>query len=67
MSNPYRRYQVRPSYAYCLAGDWSDSGSGSPVRAEAEARDHADDKGHEVRVATTQERILRPQQAAGAR
>ena len=59
--NLSRRYQSQPPYAYCAACIWQDTGRALLVEVEQQAREHADDTGHETRAGVTREVIFRPQ------
>jgi hypothetical protein len=59
--NLSRRYQSQPPYAYCTACIWQDTGNNQLVKVEQQAREHADDTGHETRAGVTREVIFRPQ------
>ncbi len=62
--NLTRRYQPLPPYAYCTATcGWTDGGAGTPQQIEDGARDHATTTGHEVRAVTSQQVIIKPEQA----
>jgi hypothetical protein len=59
-----RRHQVRAPYAYCAdeTCDWTDATGRYPVIVEAQAAAHVEQTGHECRVVTSRETILRPAQ-----
>ncbi len=57
-----RRFQLKMRYAYCRADgcEWTSIGDENPY---PDARAHVNETGHEARVVTTSETILRPEKA----